>query len=142
MGKQKLDGIGQMDGAQIPRSVTQPEFSQVAEAGRDFKTNAFQRQRAVAATLGAPDFGDKGQEQFFGGGAGLGDIIVIQKTVQGCLANLGMNLAVVFQFDPSLACFIELVQLQIDDAFEHGQQPALHLTPKSLLLSILVRRKG
>ena len=70
---------------------------------------------------------------------GLGDILVIQKTVQGSLANLGVDLAVVFQFDPGLGRFIELVQRQIGDAFEHGQQPALDLAPKSLLLSVLIR---
>ena len=34
--------IGQMDRAQVPGSVTNPEFLQVAEPGRDFKANGLQ----------------------------------------------------------------------------------------------------
>ncbi len=46
-------GIGQIDRAQVPGSVAQPELLQVAVAGGDFKANAFQAEGAIAAALGA-----------------------------------------------------------------------------------------
>src|SRR5208282_3756730 len=106
--------------AQVPGSIANPEFLQVAEPGGDFKTNGLQAEGAVAATLDAPDFSGEGQVQLVGGRTGLGDILVIKKTGQRSLAGLGMNLAVVFQLDPSLGRLVELLQRQIGDAFEHG----------------------
>ena len=131
--------IGQVDRAQVPGSETQPEFLQMAEAGRDFKTNAFQRERAIAAALSAPDLRGKGQLELLGGRTRLADILMVQKALQGSLADLRVDLAVVFQLDPRLADFVELVQSQIGHPFEHGQQPPLNLAPKDLLLAILVR---
>src|SRR5208283_2656446 len=132
--------IGQMDRAQVPGSVTQPELGQMAEPGRDFKANALQREGAIAAALDAPDLGGKGQLQRFGRGTGLGHMLVVEKALQGSLADLRMDLAVVFQLDPRLAHVVELVQSQVGHPFKHRQEPALDLAPKNLLLAILIRR--
>src|SRR5208283_5464206 len=98
-----------------------------------------QREGAIAAALDAPDLGGKGQLQRFGRGTGLGHILVVEKALQGSLADLRMDLAVVFQLDPRLAHVVELVQSQVGHPFKHRQEPALDLAPKNLLLAILIR---
>ena len=61
------------------------------------------------------------------------------EALQGSLADLGVDLAVVFQLDPGQGGFVELGQSQIGHPFEHRQQPAFNLVPKGLLLAILIR---
>src|SRR5579862_9145869 len=111
----------------------------MTEARRHFKANALQGESAVAAPLQSPDLSGKGHLQLLGGWRILGHIFVVEKALQGSLANLRMDLAVIYQLDPGLAHVVELVQGQISHPFEHRQEPALDLPPKGLLLSVLIR---
>ena len=74
----------------------------------------------------------KASLSFWTGRTGLADILVVEKTMQGALADFGVNLAVVFHLDPGQGGFVELIQSQIGDSFEHGQQPAFDLRSKRL----------
>ena len=132
--------IGQIDRAQVPRSVTNPEFLQVAEPEGTSKR--------MASRLSVPSLRRwmrrtsvvKASCSLAVGGQGWARSVV-KKTGQRSLACLGMNLTVVFQLDPSQGRLVELLQSQIGDAFEHGQKAALDLAPKRLLLTILIRAK-
>src|ERR1039458_3955482 len=107
-----------MDRAQVPGSVAQPQFGQVAEPGGNLKANALQSEGAIAAALEAPDLGGKGDLQLVGGRTGLGHVFVIKKALQRSLADLRVNLAVILQLDPRLTYLVELVQRQIDYPLE------------------------
>ena len=128
-----------MDHAQVPGSVAHREFLHVSKAGGNFETNAFQAQGAIAATLGSGLFLCECQSQLLRRRAGLGDVFIVEKTIQRSLACFRVDLAIILQFDPGQRGFVELVQSQINHAFEHGQKPPFDLAPKRLLLPILIR---
>src|SRR5207244_11890717 len=115
------------------------ELFQRAIARRDFKTKPVQTDGAVAAPLSAGDFGSEGQLKFLAGRTGPADVFVVEITMEGSLADFGVDLAVIFHLDPGLSGVVELLQSEVGNAFEHGKKPALDLAPKSFLLSVLIR---
>src|SRR6266516_4392931 len=97
-----------MNRAQVPGGKTHGELFQMAIAGRDFETNPFQTDRAIAAALSAGDFGSKGHLKLLRGRTGAADVFVVEITVEGSLSDFGMDLAVIFHLDPGQSRFIEL----------------------------------
>src|SRR5215469_14958299 len=52
------------------------------------------------------------------------------------LASLLVDFAIVFELDPCLGRLIEELQSEVRHILEHGHQPALHLAPQVLDLTV------
>ena len=81
----------------------------------------------------------RGAAQGIGTGRFAADAGAAQIAVEGRLANLGVDLALVFLLDPRLGRGVEQVERELGLPLEHGQEAALDLSPERFLLSVLLR---
>ena len=82
--------IGQIAPGSSPRKRTAQDLLEMAVAGGHFKANAFQAEGAVAAALGALDFGGKGQLQCGAVRTGPAHVAVVEKALEGSRSQFGV----------------------------------------------------
>ena len=133
-------GVDQIDPAQIPTRIAQLHLAQVAEGRGNLKALAFQAHGAVGAALGARHLDAECGREFGRARARAVDIGAGQVAGQRGGAQLGMQCAVVFLFNPGLGSLIEQIEGERCLAFEHRHQAPLDSAPERLLLGVLIRR--
>src|SRR3989442_15544522 len=124
----------------IPRCIPQVNASQMTETRGNFEANPRQREGSVTLPLSARGLLAKSQMQVLDRGALPADIGGFEKPFEWSLADLGMDPALVFHFDPGLGRLVEERQCQVLAVLQHGQQASFDLSPKGLLLPILIGR--
>src|SRR6516165_5996943 len=122
-------GIGQVDMAQIPEGCTQAQALEMIVTRGDLKTDPLQTNGAVGAALGAIDLSGKGYLEFSAVWTRPAQVTVVEVTLHRRLAQFGVDGPVVFHLDPGLRGFVQLIQSQIHDSFEHRQEASFDSVP-------------
>ena len=134
-------GIGQVDLTQIPGSRAHAKPLEMVIAGGDLKTDTLQTDGAVGAALGATLFG---RESYFKIGTRWtrpAYVAMMEVTLQRGLSQFRVDGPVVLHLDPGQRSFIELIQTQINDSFEHRQEASFDPVPKRFLFAIGMGRE-
>src|SRR5215469_4470296 len=133
--------VHQIDVGEIPAGVPQARVLEMGKLRWNLEAAPFERNGAVGPTLGALDFPAESLAQDLRSRTLAADVGPGTITFERRAAELGVACLMVLALDPGVGCVVESIEGELAYAFQHGDQPAFEVTPYTLLLPILPRRK-
>src|SRR5277367_80839 len=123
----------------MPARDAEPEMDQPAIGRGHLEAHPLHREGAVTAALSAGDFHAEGTPERRGARTLAADVGAFEVALEGSLAELAVESAVILLLDPRLGRPVEQFEGELRLAFEHRHQSPLDTGPEVLLFAILLR---
>src|SRR5277367_4534634 len=123
----------------MPARDAEPEMDQPAIGRGHLEAHPLHREGAVTAALSAGDFHAEGTPERRGARTLAADVGAFEVALEGSLAELAVESAVILLLDPRLGRPVEQFEGELRLAFEHRHQSPLDTGPEVLLFGILLR---